>query len=130
MSEKKLSNEGIHGEDSQRFQRIIKHEVQESKSETLEVLRRWGGIAFVVGAAVWAAAGFLAGKASASDVDQIRNIIETNGNRITAIETKLAAIDRIEAQLYQLAIRTGAYVVHRPVEQPLSLPPPTSPPLR
>lgn len=102
-----------------RVRTAVHAELQASKSEFLVVLRRWWFIAVTVGGAVWYAAGYLGGKADASDVTELRESIEKQGNRITAVEQLLPAVVRIENQLYQLAVRAGAPVVTQPATPPL-----------
>lgn len=108
--------------------RLAVHEEMAAKnSELLLVLRRWWLIAITVAAAVWGAAGYLGEKASAHDVETIKTNLEHLGNRVTAVEQLKEPVKRIEAQVYELALRSGARVVSQPAPDPSPL---LAPPLR
>lgn len=134
----KLSNvkrsEEFSGENTGRFKRIV-HEENDALQTSLalslsNVVRRWAAIVIIVGGAVWTAAGYLGGKASAGDVQEVKDVVEAHGNRITALEQIPEAMKRMEAQqslvisqLYQLALRTGATVISSPPVEAMPSPP-------
>lgn len=103
-----------------RIRLAVHEELREGNSALMGTLRQWWFIAVSVGALVWGAAGYLGNKAKASDLDVLKNVVEINGNRLTHVESRFGQLDRIENQLYQLALRAGATIVAQP---PLPQPP-------
>ncbi len=112
-------NELPNADHTGRVRTVVHEELKANTSEFMTVLRRWWFIAVTVGAAVWYAAGYLGGKADASDVAELRSSVAQQNNRLTAVEQLLPAVARIENQLYQLAVRAGAPVVAQPAAPPL-----------
>lgn len=117
MSDEKLPNASGNLQDlpnadhTGRVRTAVHEELQANSSELMGVLRRWWLIAVTVGAAVWGVAGYLGGKANAEDVENLKHAIEHNAARIAQVEARFSQLDRIEAQLYQLALRSGAPIV-------------------